>query len=437
MPDTTGRNHNHGFRHVPPRDEPLHFMGFPLEIRAKVYANLLCSFGEPEEKPEAKKNDDDVTKIDQVGRLAHTAILLANRQIYHEAKDVMLRQNQFVCIFMINIHVRKFPGRLIVHNTKFAAQDLIVRKFRGAVMSYYITGERPSWYCGIDPYNLIILARDLDRFLRVLVGPENDLPSLCTDSEHLIILEDPFGISTDAKYDLVKNQKSLLQPFQNHLRGFIDVKIQGNVDKELAKTVQQEIANEELPNPDVFLEEVMHLKDKGNEFFREGNLDDALRMCIWGNFMLRRLRRHQLWWHFRRKFGVDFLNSLAQLHFTLHSNIGQYRLQGMHEIQGADRGAKLLAVSGRVKRSAQRAMAGRKFSMTWQPSAPEKATVIFRSAQAARFAGELAPAQELIRRALYLQPNDLSIRREAREISDRKVIRELRALIQESDLIHK
>ncbi|ROW04306.1 hypothetical protein VSDG_00909 [Cytospora chrysosperma] len=380
---------------------------------------LLCSFGEPEE--EADDNIGDTARINQAGRLAHTAILLANRQIYYEAKDVMLRKNQFIRIFTCDIIMPKIPGRIIVH-TNFPTQDPIVKNFKGAVMSYYIKGEHGLGCCNTAPCNLIILARDLDGFLQSFVGPDNDLPSLPTNSEHCIVLHDPFEISTDTKYDLIKNQRVLLQPFQNHLRGFTQVKIQGKVNKELAEIVMEEIKNEALPIPDVFLEEVTDLKNKGNTFFREGAFKDATRMWHWGIFKLRRLRWSKLWSSIEEQFGVDFLDSLAELYFTLHNNMAQCCLQRMHELLNSvtDRTPELLIVLSVVNRVLQTAMlAGEWFGTTWQPSARQEAKAIFRCAQAARLAGKLTPAQVLIEKALELQPNDQSLRREATEIRRR------------------
>ncbi|ROW06616.1 hypothetical protein VMCG_04243 [Cytospora schulzeri] len=403
-------------------DKPLRFLKFPPEIRNKVYANLLCSFGEQEEQPKDEEEHEVVIETDQVGNLAHTAILLANRQIHHEAKDVMLRQNQFVRIFIRDIRAPKYPGRIIVHSA-FPAQDPIVRNFKGAVMSYYVkdkygTQTEHCCRCHGMACDLIVLAKDLDGFLRAFAGPDNHLPSLPTSTENCIILHDPFKISTNPNYDLVKYQRSLLQPFQNHFSGFTKVEIKGKVGKELAKAVMKDIMNEVLPVPDMFLEEVTNLKNKGNNFFREGRSLDALRMWRWGIFKLLRLRYSNMWSRIGGQLGVEFLDSLAQLYFTLHSNAAQHCLQHMHKLH--EDSEIILTDLSIVECSAHYAMmAGEVFGSTWQPSARQEAKVVFRYAQAARLAGELALAHSLIGTALDLQPNDHSIVREAAEIRRR------------------
>lgn len=401
-------------------------MDFPPEIRNKVYENLLCSFGEPEENPEenseAEENHDRAVDMDQVGRLAHTAILLASRQIYHEAKDVMLRQNQFVRVFTFDIRVPKFPGRLIVH-TRHPAQDPIVKNFEGAVMSYYVKSrfQMQSTNCSCcyssTPQDFIILGRDLDAFLQAFVGPENDLPALSTSTEHRLVLHDPFETCTNTEYDPLKVQKSLIQPFQSHFHGFTHFNIKGKVDKKLAKAAWKQIKMESLPDPGLFLEEVTYLKNNGTNAFREGKPLEAVRSWRHGIFKLQRFQCSKSWDRMRAKFDEEFFDSLAQTYFTLHSNMAQFHLGDLHMQCVGEESDMLHGELFQVEHSIRCAIeAGEVFGSSWRPSARQEAKVTFRYAQAFRLTGNLISAYLFIQKALGLQPNDPSIIREATAI---------------------
>ncbi|KUI53284.1 hypothetical protein VP1G_00614 [Cytospora mali] len=403
----------------PPADTPLQFMDYPLEIRQQIYAELLCSFGEPKKDPETAEEHEAMRRIDQVASLAQTAILRVNRQIHDEAKEVMLNQNRFVRIFTYGIRVSTFPGPIIVHTTD-PDRNPIVEQFRWAVMSYTITDSGDGSAALQEPNtNFIILAKDLGAFLGALVGPENNYPTLPTGSEHKIVLHDPFRLSVDPSHHTLKAQKRLLQPFRDHFRGFTDVKIEGNVDNELAKTVLAELSNEDMPDPQEFISEVVHLMDEGEVYSDNGNLFKALQAWKRGGFKLKRLKAGKLWPKVREEFGVGFLEHLAELCLTLLGHVAQQTVAEMHSASNMEEvDAEMLSQKySKVRKLGSLALsAGPLYECNWQPSAHQWAQIMFRAAQAGRLAGDRVTAGILIQGALLQQPNDAALLQEAAEL---------------------
>ncbi|KUI67932.1 hypothetical protein VM1G_11487 [Cytospora mali] len=408
---------------LPPADEPPHFMVFPLEVRQQIYAELLCSFGEPKKDPETAEEDANMRRIDQVGSLAQTAILRTNRQIYEEAKEVMLKQNRFVRIFTYDIKALTLPGPIIVYTTD-PDNDPIVEQFRWAVMSYTIMDNGDGGtQLQQSTTNFIILAKDLGAFLRALVGPENNYPTLPTGTEHKIVLHDPFRLSVDPSYDTLEVQKRLLQPFRDHFRGFTDVKIEGNVDNELAQTVLAEVSNEDMPDPQMFIRDVVYLMDEGYVYLGNNIFFKASQAWIRVDLKLKRLKAGKLWQRVKEEFGVVFRDRLADLCCTLLGHMAQQNVAEMQiasNMEEAD--AEMLSQKySEVRRLGSLALsAGTLYEGHWQPSAAQRGHIMFRAAKAARFAGDIVTAAIFIHGALMDQPNDASFMQEATEIKSRE-----------------
>jgi hypothetical protein len=86
-----------------PQDS-FRFMDLPAEIRNKIYRELLCNFT-CEREPDGRydsvlarlmREEEMLNGVSEAALDGNVSILLASRQIYREAYDVMVKTNQFI-----------------------------------------------------------------------------------------------------------------------------------------------------------------------------------------------------------------------------------------------------------------------------------------------------------------------------------------------------
>ncbi|CAN8104282.1 unnamed protein product [Discula destructiva] len=397
--------------------KPFRFMEFPREIRNQVYEDLLCPH--PDRETDLDGLDD---RLPDTAHLFETAILCTNRQVYAEAREAMLRGNQFVRVFargaVVASALAETPVRAVVHS-HHSKKDPVVRDFEGAVMSYYLRDGKEIQHNGrahSNTFDILLLGRDLDAFVRSVGNDFLCATVMAVSVKHHIDIHDPFKKGRDANYSNLAAQKRLLQPFRDHFHGFAKVKINGKVDKVLAATVLREVKHEALPDPDEFIACVTQLKDEGNAFFREGVLSRAMHQWRMAVDRMMRLRSSLIWPQVRTQLGLEFVDRVAELFYNVHSNQVMAVLAEMHEYH-PDEIERMEDAMDRIgQMSNMAATAVDAFDSAWEPSVRHEAKLFFRSAQGARLAMDLSFAQSCIEVALDLQPNDAEILKEYQEI---------------------
>lgn len=402
-----------------PGDEPrpFRFMDFPPEIRNKVYAHLLC----PE--PDFQPDEDGHYVWSDIAPLYATAILLTSRQVYGEARDVLLRENQFVRVFVrgvvLTLTLALVPVHVVTHS-HFPQHDRVVRAFRGSVMSYLLKDELTFRDHGSEPSHtcdLLLRARDLDAFVRGVADPQTGSGRMATGTRHRITIHDPFRKAKDPRYMNVASQKRLLQPFRDHFHGFTQFSVDGEVRPSLAAAVVREARHEALPDPDAFIESIRQAKDEGNAFFRAGNTARATVQWSGALAKIQRLRSSTIWSRIEAELGPDFLDALTEMFFVLNSNKVQAMLAQMRECDGDDFDMLFFELEKIKLASSMSNAAAEVLGSMWTPTARQQAKLFFRCAQAARLGGDYPYAHDFIGRAIELLPDDREIRQEADEIT--------------------
>lgn len=228
--------------------ENIRFLDFPAEVRDYVYVLVVCDF------PQVKSTWDEAGKFATVptdlavmDHKIETAILRVNRQVYSEAKSVMLKRNQFIRLvapehlILAPLVSKQVP--IVLINSPF------LNKFEGFIMTHTIKDKEGPSHSGKD-WDMMILQRDLDLFCQGLQRAEIGVPRFCSRTEHRITIHDPFKKTSSPDFMNFKNQERLLKPYRDHLRGFVSVRVIGKVvSKKLAKAVESEVKEEPIPDP--------------------------------------------------------------------------------------------------------------------------------------------------------------------------------------------
>ncbi|KAJ4412542.1 hypothetical protein N0V82_008719 [Gnomoniopsis sp. IMI 355080] len=343
-------------QHVLPKS--FRFLDLPIGLRNKVYENLLC--------PDANPDFD----IDVASPLPDTAILYTNRHIYDEAREAMLRANEFVRIFAEGVEV----------NVIGYLAKIPVQVFLPTLISF----GQPEEPC---KYDVIIRGRDLDAFVRALSNPAISDPEMPTHVKHHITLHDPLKKSNkrsrEPSYSDLRAQERLLQPFRDHFHGFSHVTIDGEVDQTLAAAVVQLVNQELWPDRDTFVASIRKLKDEGNALFRDGSIRLASMQWWAASNKMQRLRDSPIWPLVQYELGPEAVANLAELWFNVHNNqtmvgLTDIRRLVQDQVDGRDVDEQIFQAMQLINGTTRIALAATKrFESTWKPSATQEANYGF------------------------------------------------------------
>ena len=143
-----------------------------------------------------------------MNRKIETAILRTNKQVYQEAKTVLLRGNQFIRVSIKAFQPLQFlfiPSQVPVVTMN---QDVITR-YRGFVMTHSIDiTNDPAPLKG--QFEVMILRRDLGRFAAALSKADIRSPNFTATSKHTVTLHNPFVGTLTPNFLDSKNQVRLI-----------------------------------------------------------------------------------------------------------------------------------------------------------------------------------------------------------------------------------
>lgn len=191
-------------------EKPFRLLELPAKVRDQIYHEILCTW--PAYKStwdEAKQQAVVPTEVAVMDHKIETAILRTNRQVYQEAKTVLLRGNQFVRVSIRGFQPLQFlfiPSQVPVVTMN---QDVIT-KYRGFVMTHSIDiADDPAPLKG--QFEVMILRRDLDRFAQALAKADMGSPNFTATSKHTVILHNPFVGTLTPNFLDSKNQVRLIR----------------------------------------------------------------------------------------------------------------------------------------------------------------------------------------------------------------------------------
>ncbi|CAO2648304.1 Nn.00g075710.m01.CDS01 [Neocucurbitaria sp. VM-36] len=272
------------------------------------------------------------------------APLLTSTDIYREAYDVLIKTNRFIKI----TSSQGLPLRLLLDGLRVPVvteEKTAVEKFKGYVLAVHLglskplprprsrMSERNRAAC-----HLMILYRDLDKFCEALTDGDAHTPGLSQALQISITVgsvlrEMPRQRYTPSLESIFseKTQETLLASFRNKLRGYKAVAINGHIGDDLAKTVRDEMAQEQWLDSKSVLAEFIKTKEEGTRLFQERRNEEACLRWQDAAVDIDRLHSSSSWAGIVRQGGEFFVSELAELYFLMRLNIAHVQITIMHD----------------------------------------------------------------------------------------------------------
>lgn len=393
---------------------PFRFLDLPGELRNNIYDLLLCSW-----------NDETEYEPGSVGGLRKRspsynamALLRANKQIHEEASDYMMKRNQFV----------RITCRGLDANTLFLGDEIIptvttdrrkAMQFEGYMM--HMTLSKPALSLASINFTeseIMMLRSDLPALCRQL-----DIESAMTDanataSEYLSVRASVSFNPFHAEMFTPIIQQHLLEPIAAHVRGISNFSISGPISTSIAEEVISQVAQPRWTDPKATLDSIHTGTDVGKRQWQNRDFYSASESWAYSMRTLERMRHSSSWLSLKASGGEEFVNSTADLYFTLNLLRAAF-LQVDMAVESASRTLveRNAGVSWDHLRKCETASA--RFSQhadaTWTPSNEQASKMLFRQAKCLRLLGlngDVVKAVTLIEQAASLAPNDMVIRDE-------------------------
>lgn len=204
--------------------KPFRLLDLPREVRDKIYHGMLCDWPERGVYQYTMLCGEDELEFAPMRRRIVPNILLANKQVYQEAKQVLLKGNLFIHIRLVvrdgidtpTIFDPADPDHVPVvavgYDRVALFKDLVV-------MMHFIDCVRclTLQEFGDDQIDIIILHRDLEKFCKKL-----HLIDLhhCILPDHNITMHNPFNKTLSPEFLNRKNQVRCLTAFWPQMHVF-------------------------------------------------------------------------------------------------------------------------------------------------------------------------------------------------------------------------
>jgi hypothetical protein len=395
-------------------EQSFRFLDLPGEIRNNIYNLLLCSW-EDKLDPESRLTSGLSRRCPSYPA---TALLRTNKQLHHEAFDYMIKRNQFVRVTCRGFAMSDLflDYRLV---PAIAVDSRKSSQFKGYVM--HLALSKPALNIGPSSFaehEIMMLRSDLPALCQQL-----DVETLMTDvnataKEHRSISTAITFNSNHALFLTTKIQEHLLDPVAVHLRGVTDLKINGPIDPTLAQAIKIEVAQPRWTDPEATLDEIHTGTDVGKRQWQNRDFYAASESWSYAMRNLERMRHSSSWTGLAQSGGLEFVNSTADLHFTLHLLHASFLQVDMaadtpHPNVLQRNGS--LSLQHLRKCGATSARFAQHADATWVPSNQQQAKMSYRHARCLRLMNGMSAVEEakaLVEQAALLDANDLAIRDE-------------------------
>ncbi|KAI1659304.1 hypothetical protein F4813DRAFT_388011 [Daldinia decipiens] len=295
---------------------PFRFLDLPPELRNSIYHLVLCTLSPPE--PRLTRVHQDLESYTSfVPLLEHykfdTAILLVNRQISHEAIDVMLKYHLFIRVVTHGVNLCHLLSAWEIPIV--AIGKAIIRNFKGFVMSYSIKIRDAS---PAPKNHMILLQKDFALFCEALNWLEPSPESF----DHRAVLYNPFRNTTSSNYLGITKQTLLVQPYREYLAGIPFFKLEGNICRILARDVTKQVKKDPQLEPWPLLEALNRVKLYGDDLFLQGEYIKALKTWKKSTMQMIGLAGSPLWQRIKAIGDPSdaFPYHIAEIVFYLHMN---------------------------------------------------------------------------------------------------------------------
>ncbi|KAK7710695.1 hypothetical protein SLS64_005598 [Diaporthe eres] len=426
---------------APISEVPFRLMDLPREVRDGIYRGMLCDWQKGALLGHIVV--DGKVRFAPMRHRIEPNILLANKQIYQEARLVLLKGNQFILIRMVVRDRSIIPALFVPSQVPVVAagRDCATVFKDHVVMTHFIDFFKDStthFSSRLDRTDIVLLHRDLPQFCKAmsLLGMIGSYP---VQSKHQVTIHNPFAETLSPDFLNRKNQERLLEPYTKELQGSEHFNIDGHVQPDLAEAVVAKVqAEPTVPDPNTFLDDLLHQKELGDQALRDGDYEGASR--IWKNTYLAILQASKLrtWPGLKDAGGEDFADRVSELAFQIESNQAQGHLEAMQGIplkiqisegrsyfmdtQEEDKPrnlrGRLQHMAGSLHRACRSAeQVGAVLGTGWTPSSEQLARVCYSLAQGLRLVERSVDvAEDKINRAAELLPDDPLIQSEAQQI---------------------
>ncbi|KAJ4323838.1 hypothetical protein N0V94_001622 [Neodidymelliopsis sp. IMI 364377] len=394
--------------------QPFRFLDLPGEIRNSVYDLLLCSW-----------NDKSEYEPEFVGGLRKRspsydamALLRTNKQVHAEAFDYTMRRNQFVRVTCKGLDI----DNLFLGDERIPAVTTDQRKarqFEGYLM--HLTLSKPAILASalnFSEHEIMVLRADLPYLCRQLDIESAMTEANATANEHLSIHASISFNPFHSEMLTPAIQQHLLEPIASYVRGISDLNISGPVSTQIAAGVISQVAQPRWTDPKATLESIHTGTDVGKRQWQNNDFYSASESWAYSMRTLERMRHSSSWLSLKQMGGQDFVNSTADLYFTLNllraaflqvDMTSNHTHRAIAERNGAMSWQHLRKCETASARFAQHADA------TWTPSNEQASKMLFRQARCLRLmrtSVNVVKAVTLVELAAALAPNDPAIRDE-------------------------